>query len=670
MCRFRPRLALVAGTVLALVMAPVTLRAQNDQNNQEWEATSGYYEDDAWYDISEWLDGNDYNPTNETAGVWDDESYYTDDSDYYDSYDYDDYEYYDDDDGYGFYDYGEDEDYGYDYDYDYDYGYDDYGYEYDNGYVYDYGYDDEWNELYGYDNRYGDDNWFYDYYDDGYLDYDDFDNDGSLETVSRYYDYDGDGFYDGVSTYYNTDGDDTFDTTGYYSFNDNANRSNQQRSNQQNMQDAKQQSASGTVLRTKRVSLPDGKHLVVEVETDRGKALAVDLGPTAELSEFDLQKGDDVEIRGMMTQIGNKRVLMASRLTMNGDTRQIQRKRRKFQGQITSTKRVKIRGNEHFVAIVEQNGKQRAIDLGPADSLGQWNLQQGDRITVSGPPVKVQDRVIVMAQTVTHDGKERTISRTDQRRQQGQESASRQGDAGQRQRQQDQQRRQAAFRPDDDRRQQRGSSQADGRQRQEDQRRTRREDQPRDGQISGEIVSLRTTNVRGQKRQVAELKSRRGNDFLIDLGPAEKFRADLSEGDRITAFGRLVKTSGNRPVVVASRFKTEQGTRQVTPQREGRKEQQVKGKIVSKGTATVRGQERQMITLRTNQDQQIHADLGRKSEFNADELQQGDSVTVTGTIVPNQEQPIVLASKLTHNGETFEVDRPNLSQQEQSRSQN
>jgi hypothetical protein len=75
-------------------------------------------------------------------------------------------------------------------------------------------------------------------------------------------------------------------------------------------------------------------------------------------------------------------------------------------------KTVKVRGQDHQLAIIKlQSGQQALVDLGPADRL-QADLAENDQIQVNGVPVKVQDRLVFLANSVSKDGNKVNIERT------------------------------------------------------------------------------------------------------------------------------------------------------------------------------------------------------------------------------------------------------------------
>jgi hypothetical protein len=320
---------------------------------QEIEDQGPYYEDDAWYDISEWFDGNDYNPTDETIGEIDDESY--------------------------------------------DVG-DDTGADLDS-------------DWYGYDDRYDDDDWFYDYYDDGYpYYYDTDDNPADFEYSHRYYDYDGDGLYDAYYRYHDNDGDGFYEVVSYFTFNDVADREQTDRSSQQNPESAKQHRVSGEITKTKKVSVADTRHMVAVLRTSAGNQAIVDLGPVRDIDQLDLEKGDKLTVHGPSVKIGQRKTILAKKVSANGRTQETRRSGKTMTGRIVNTRTAEVRGKERQIAVVETNGKHRLVDLGPANRL-EMELDKGAKVTVTGVPVKVGDKRVLIAHEIEHGQETASIER-------------------------------------------------------------------------------------------------------------------------------------------------------------------------------------------------------------------------------------------------------------------
>lgn len=316
----------------------------------EFGSNTRYYEYDAWYDVSEWFDGKDYNPTDEAIGRWDDETWsYADEMTDSDA-------------------------------------------------------DNDWNLFsdYGYNGR--DADWFYDYYDDGYSYWDD-------NYYTNYYDTDDDGLYDAYALYSDTDGDGSYENFDYYTFNDNAKgqkESKQQAQNQQKKMKSNLMRMSGKVASTKTVQVRDRKHLLASVVVSNGQSMPIDLGPANSVS---VSEGDQLTAKGHTVQVGDKPLFVATEASVGDGSLKIDRNGKQFQGKVEKTKTVNVRGQQHqFAKINTIKGKTMMVDLGPATTFDR-SLDEGAEIAIQGVPVKVNDRIILMARQVMHNGNKVEIDR-------------------------------------------------------------------------------------------------------------------------------------------------------------------------------------------------------------------------------------------------------------------
>ncbi len=304
------------------------------QSTREQSDVGSRYEDDAWYDVSEWFDGNDYNPTDEAIGRWDDEKF-----DFYDKQTSTD--------------------------------------------------SDNDNESVDAKEFYGED------YDDGYARYYDSDSDGNYERMSRYHDTDGDYLNDSYATYRDDDGDGMYETSDFKAI---AGRkavhsSNVAQSTQKGLS-GKTYKITGTVQETKMVNRLGNVSLLASVDADGGDSTWVDFGSSGTLLQ--LFKGDSLTVFGPMTKRGDKEVLVATTLERNGKQRLIQRTGRQYSGTVQSTKKANVKGETHFMAKLKtEEGKMLTVDMGKPQA--DQEIKEGSKVTVTGVPVKLGDRVILIA---------------------------------------------------------------------------------------------------------------------------------------------------------------------------------------------------------------------------------------------------------------------------------
>lgn len=343
-----------------LVAAPV-------QADREWEESTPFYEDDAWYDISEWFDGNDYNPTDEVVGRIDDEVYSVSD---------------------------------------------DTGSDIDDDYAYDSTDTDSW---YGYDEEDSNDNWFYDYYDYRPNFSQSRSKNQQADFAYGYYDYDGDGYYDAYTYALDRDSDGIYEWSRHYTLND-AGRQNR---GKKDAKVAASRQISGTVSQKKQVNVASNQHLLVSL---RDNKLTVDLGPVDDFDNVEVDAGDQLIATGPVVMVGNRKVMVAQQASIDGEKLAIQREGRRFQGEIAGTRRQKTQdGDRQFVILVSDSGTKRIIDLGPADQV-DVKLREGTKISVSGVPVNVEDRRVILAEKLIIGDRELAIERQSKKRSSREES--------------------------------------------------------------------------------------------------------------------------------------------------------------------------------------------------------------------------------------------------------
>ncbi len=305
----------------------------------EPEDAGNRVEDDAWYDVSEWFDGNDYNPTDEAVGRWDNERF----------------------------------------------NYHDKQTSTDN---------DNDVETIDATEFYGED------WDDGYGVYADRDLDGNYESYSRYHDTDGDYLNDSYVTYKDGDGDGMYDN---YKFSQLSGKdkhavhsSNVAQTTQRGLS-GKTVKVSGKITESKYVNRLGGMALMLNVQTTDNKSMWVDLGTS---SVYQLFKGDSLVAFGPISKAGNKQVLVATTIETQGQQRAVKRTGRKYSGTIESKRVANVRGDKRTVAKIKtEDGKMLTVDMGAVEQSGKY--KQGDEVTVTGVPVKIGDRVVLIADVRT-----------------------------------------------------------------------------------------------------------------------------------------------------------------------------------------------------------------------------------------------------------------------------
>jgi len=188
---------------------------------------------------------------------------------------------------------------------------------------------------------------------------------------------------------------------------------------------AAEQQVSGQVSRTKNVEVrtldPKGKaqqNRVVLLQTDQGRRIVVDLGPAQALQGVSLQQGAQLDASGQWIRIGDRPVLWANRVSVDGKTVQIKRPQRdqsrQITGQILRSKQVDIQGTDlvnQVVLLQTDQGRQIVADLGSMTNLRGLRLQPGAEIEVRGHPARVGDQMVLLADQVSAGGKTVSIHR-------------------------------------------------------------------------------------------------------------------------------------------------------------------------------------------------------------------------------------------------------------------
>jgi len=112
-----------------------------------------------------------------------------------------------------------------------------------------------------------------------------------------------------------------------------------------------------------------------------------------------------------MSKVGEQTVVMARSIDAAGKQMEISRERNKITGKIVDSHKVKIRGVEHQMAMVDvPNRGKVAVDLGAADKLNV-DISKGNELTFSGLPVKIKGKALLMAQSVQNGDKVVQIQR-------------------------------------------------------------------------------------------------------------------------------------------------------------------------------------------------------------------------------------------------------------------
>ena len=433
-----------------------------------------------------------------------------------------------------------------------------------------------------------------------------------------FYDFDGDNLYDAMASYRDWDNDGTYDDVRFYTFNQAAGSQTSSSDDLQRGQHkgaaSRKQKIHGHVVSQNTTNVQGKQHLVVTIKSqdDENETTQADLGPKKSLQDLDLSKGDKLTVQGPVVKVDGRRVLLAQQIDANGQSRKIDRNGQRFSGKIDDLRTVKVQGSKHQLAILASDSDKDTktiVDLG-AKNRGQLDLQRGDRITVKGAPVKIKDKRVVLAFEVRHDGQTTSIDRS--------------SDFGT---QQDRQR--------------------------ESQNRLQSGQQSRQQfqSLTGQVSRIKTISVRGKEHQAAILKTNDGESILADLGPKDQSKIELQKGDRLTVRGPMVRANDQRVVLVTS---VRQNGEHTTLRRPGTRysdanQQSVSGTVSEIRTAKVRGEQRQLVMVKTDQGKMVLVDLGPADSLEA-ELSKGDKITASGAALKAGDQQVLVAFELKTDG--------------------
>ena len=210
-------------------------------------------------------------------------------------------------------------------------------------------------------------------------------------------DYDGDGTYDAVETIYALD---------YVAARDSSRR-------RMDTADRRPRRVEGELTNLQKIELAGygGPHMVGRVKTDRGTVAKVDFGPVAQVKSLGLTEGDPVDVEGRRGRINDRAMLLATKITSDGNTVQVDRPKpsglRRVKGEITGLKNVRFRGQNDQSVIADMrlvSGREVKVNLGSKTALAPLSLEQGDEASLIARPGKINGEPALIATRVYADG--------------------------------------------------------------------------------------------------------------------------------------------------------------------------------------------------------------------------------------------------------------------------
>jgi hypothetical protein len=171
----------------------------------------------------------------------------------------------------------------------------------------------------------------------------------------------------------------------------------------------------GTVQAFREVNLRRGQsapqqHSWIKVDLESGYTTTIDLGPEKELSDLDLQRGDQIKVWGRHGTIAGENVLIANRIRVGNQTINIDRKksRQEVSGKIRDYSEVNLDDSERqdhlLVRFQMEDGRRIIADLGKDASLEDLEIERDARVKISGEQTISGGQQILVANRITVDG--------------------------------------------------------------------------------------------------------------------------------------------------------------------------------------------------------------------------------------------------------------------------
>lgn len=196
-----------------------------------------------------------------------------------------------------------------------------------------------------------------------------------------------------------------------------------------------QMQVSGKILEEKQVNIKGThrKNWVALLQTADGKQVVVDLGPVEKLKDVNIRRGQTLSVQGTQVRVGNRPVLFATEVNDTrkslkvsrpphgqakgqdqGQAKQNPGEPRQVTGTVIREKEVKIKGTDatnKVVLINTRMGSDIVADLGPTQGLQNVDVRKGEKVTVTGKPVRIGQRIVLLASDISAAGKSQKIER-------------------------------------------------------------------------------------------------------------------------------------------------------------------------------------------------------------------------------------------------------------------
>lgn len=174
-------------------------------------------------------------------------------------------------------------------------------------------------------------------------------------------------------------------------------------------------SLEGTVQAFREVNLRRGEgapqqHSWIKVDLESGYSATIDLGPEKDLSDLELERGDQIKVWGRHGTIAGENVLIANRVRIGNQTINIERQRKsqEVSGKVRDYTQVSLGDSERqdhlLVRFQMEDGRRIIADFGKDASLEDLEIERDTQVKITGKQAVSAGQQILVAKKITVDG--------------------------------------------------------------------------------------------------------------------------------------------------------------------------------------------------------------------------------------------------------------------------
>ncbi len=158
----------------------------------------------------------------------------------------------------------------------------------------------------------------------------------------------------------------------------------------------------------------DKDNKIVLIETDLGQIVLADLGPSDKVS---VEEGSDALVIGQVLNVGGAARFVPQTVRVGKDapapaigakapgdkTRAKQPERQKVSGKVLDKEKMSAKESkiDHQLAVLEIAPDTRIlVDLGPSDQLKAIDIDEGDKLTIDGQNLEINQAFVLVADNV------------------------------------------------------------------------------------------------------------------------------------------------------------------------------------------------------------------------------------------------------------------------------